>query len=147
MILRMKVLSMAMAGMALVGTSLAQQPAATTTGAAPEPDVHMQTAEPIYGLQMWIDQETGEMRAPTREEAASLRVGVQKTLGSEKTQPQLRTFKNGMLAVDLDASMLEFSVVRVEADGSLTQECVDDPKQAIKFIQAKPITPANQEEE
>lgn len=89
---------------------------------------------PIYGMQMWIDQDTGDLRAPTREEAAYFSGLIRKMFAGKATQPQPRLLKSGTLAVELGESMMEFSVVRVTEDGTLERGCVDDADQAVAFV-------------
>ena len=122
------ILFIAIGLLALGGTAWADEaPVAPVDG---EPEVKA----PIYGMQMWVDQETGDLRAPTREEAAYFSGLIRKMFAGKATQPQPRPLKSGGLAVELGESMMEFSVVRITEDGTLERGCVDDADQALAFV-------------
>ncbi len=105
------------------------QPVPSAAEAAPEA-----APMPIYGLQLWRDEVTGELRGPTAKEAAQISALMQKMFGARKTAPRVIADKSGMLSVELDESMMEFTVMRKTADGRLETDCVDDADQALELI-------------
>ncbi|MEM9557510.1 MAG: hypothetical protein AAGC60_24840 [Acidobacteriota bacterium] len=149
MLRRLRFVFLAMACVALACGVWAEQPVTETTTESATADAAVEPAaeRPVESMQMWVDQETGALRAPTQEEAARLSAALQRMFAAEKVAPRVRTDKSGMLAVELGTSMMEFSVVRVEEDGTLTRKCVDDAQQALEFIQAAPAPRVEREEE
>lgn len=125
---------MAVTLLALCGLVWADEAPTTTQTEAPAPAEEQVSTLPIYGMQMWIDQDTGELRAPTREEAAHLSGMIRKMFAGKAAKPEMRRLKNGTLVAELGESMMEFAVVRIAEDGSLERGCVDDAAQALEFV-------------
>ncbi len=100
---------------------------------------------PIYGLQAWIDAETGGLRAPTASEAAEMSAKWREIFGKAKAEPRMFRFKSGMMAAELDPSMFKYSVVRVDADGHLESGCAHGTDNALEFIEAAPTTSGPEE--
>jgi hypothetical protein len=99
------------------------------------------------------DAETGQLRAPTAEEAKALTATTGKVarnrLAAAKTEP--RTLSNGAVAMDLDESTLVYSVVRRNADGTISRVEVQGKEAAEKAAKAprnftKPMTAKNSRE-
>ncbi len=102
-------------------------------------------ALPIYGMQAWIDAETGDLRAPTASEAAEMSAKWREIFGKAKAEPRMFRFKSGMMAAELDPSMFKYSVVRVDADGHLESGCAHGTDNALEFIEAAPTTSGPEE--
>lgn len=100
---------------------------------------------PMYGMQAWIDPETGELRGPTAAEAAEIAAQWQAIFGKAKTEPKVFTYKSGMMSIDLDPSIMKFSVVRVDADGHLEADCAQGPHKALEFVETAASQPAREE--
>ncbi len=100
---------------------------------------------PVYGMQAWIDEETGGFRAPTAGEAAKMSAKLQQIFGKAKFEPKLFQFKNGMLAAEIDPSMFKFSVVRVDEEGHLHTNCVHGAHQALELLETTASTPTLEE--
>ena len=66
--------------------------------------------------------------------------------GKAKVEPKAFTFKSGMTGVELDASMLKYSVVRIDADGNLVPGCVKGTQQALEFVETAASDSAPEEE-
>lgn len=90
-----------------------------------------------FGAQAQIvvrDAETGQLRAPTPAEAATITAasararlsGTQFPTGAQKPV----RLPSGEDVLATDASMVNYSVVRRQADGSLARECVTGPEAA-----------------
>lgn len=91
------------------------------------------------------DAETGQLRAPTAEEAKALRAAGGRAAASASGQREIR-HKNGTVEMVLDNSTLMYSVARRNADGSITQACVQGEDKAQAATQApasfaKPLRP------
>ncbi len=91
------------------------------------------------------DAETGQLRAPTAEEAAALRASGGKAAAAASGQREIR-HKNGTVQMVLDNSTLMYSVARRNADGSISQACVQGEDKAQAATQApasfaKPLRP------
>ena len=109
-------------------------PAADTTATA-EPE---NTYQPftVLGMKVWIDPETGQMRAPTAEEAAQLAATAQQQFRTRTAAPAAapKTHANGAVSVRLDPSLMDFSVARVTSDGKTHFDCVDSLEAATALI-------------
>jgi len=137
-ILRVLKITPAIVMVLLAGAALE---AADPTGKTPAGDVDTATAMKaaavsrytpmeVYGVQVFIDQETGLMRTPTPEEAAALSAELKAQFGDIEAKTKVKVVprfeKNGMISAQLDASHLNFSVVRLQPDGKLKFECGKD---------------------
>lgn len=125
-------------------------PVATTDAdpsVASETDAELTESLPIYGMQVWIDEETGQMRAPTAAEAAYV-ANLTRRMFATKAQaaPKAVVHENGMTSVELGTEFLEFSMVRILPDGSLEHECVDHAEHVHSFL-AHSAQPAAREEQ
>ncbi len=109
-----------------------------TTEPAPQAAPQPQTTdgEPMYvaGMQVAIDETTGELRPATAEEAANLAQQWRQIFVPRKAAPRAFTTKSGATAVELPNDMLKFSVVRIEADGTLTTGEAHGQQNAREFI-------------
>lgn len=98
-----------------------------------------QDSAPLAGMTVFIDEETGEFRAPTAEEAAELSAAMQRMLSpasrsaSAETVSQ-RKLANGAVGARLGASQMVFTVATIGADGKITQSCAHGPEQAKEYL-------------
>jgi hypothetical protein len=82
----------------------------------------------IFGVQVFIDPETGELRAPSPEEAAALAAEMQRQFGvRSKSAPEPRqvTLADGTVMMELDPSLYSVSVARVLPDGTVSFDCLE----------------------
>lgn len=82
-------------------------------------------AAPLLGLRVFRDPVTGQLRPPTREEAAALA----RTTEAEAAPESAPVFEvvehpDGMKSVDLKGAFMNSVVVTRNADGSVTFRCV-----------------------
>ena len=105
---------------------------------------------PVAGMTIFIDEETGNFRAPTAEEAALFSAELQKVFSSaeDAAAPQevfspaegaaapqaARASANGIKRVNLGLSQLQFSTVTIGSDGKVNQECNHDVDKAMAHI-------------
>lgn len=102
--------------------SQAAAPAAEVSAAAPG-----SAPVKIFGVQVFIDPETGLVRAPSPEEAAALSAEMQRQFGARSkaaTEPRQVTLAGGAVMAELDPSLYSVSVARVLPDGTVSFECV-----------------------
>lgn len=106
-------------------TAVASQPV-TSSDEAPEATVT------IGGMQVGVDPETGEIQPLSKAEAAKLAREMRKLFKPRK----LERIENadGSLSAVVSPNVLRYSVARVEADGTVSQDCVESPDAALEFV-------------
>ncbi|MEM7482555.1 MAG: hypothetical protein AAF481_15370 [Acidobacteriota bacterium] len=86
----------------------------------------------MQGMRAYLDSETGELRAPTRDELAadSLAASI-----PERTDAGLSAVRmaDGRLKADLQGRYMSYSVARIDADGGVEQDCVNHASAAEAF--------------
>ena len=88
-----------------------------------------------------IDPATGQLRAPTPEELRALMAGSRQALAGEGevTVTTVETLPDGRKRARLGPEYFRWSVVKVNADGSLTFDCL--PMKGISIAPATPAAP------
>jgi len=99
----------------------------------------------VPGLRAFRDPETGQLRAPTAEEAAALTRLLASALAIPGTSPVVQ-HANGMLSVQLGEEYMNDVVVRRNPDGTLAWVCVPHP-QSGGVLQAPPAKSPELEKE
>ncbi len=91
------------------------------------------------------DSVTGELRAPTAEEAKTLeaaktgkRAAAPVGILSGRADPQPQRLPNGTVAQELTTDTMMYSVARKNADGTISQYCVTGDDAAQRLVKAKP---------
>lgn len=125
-------------------TSLQWRPAMAAAAVAVAAGAPM-AASAAEQAQVVRDAETGQLRAPTAEEAAALRAAAGKSASTTSAPREIR-HKNGAVEMVLDNSTLMYSVARRHADGSISQACVQGEDKAVAATRvpasfAKPLRP------
>jgi hypothetical protein len=128
---------------AAVLAALAPPLRADDARACPAIDPPAVTARSQTGLRVFRDPETGQLRQPTREEAAEL--ARAETEAAQESEPIFVVVEHpdGMRSVDLQGAFMQSVVVTRNADGSLTFRCVPArlaaaPAPAAPVPQARP---------
>jgi hypothetical protein len=93
------------------------------------------------GQQAAIDPQTGKLREPTPEEARRLSEGMKEHLKPSKTAPRVVQLADGTLSMELTEEHLDFTVVKVNPDGTLSMECVKGASAAKAFVGAATGSP------
>jgi hypothetical protein len=90
------------------------------------------------GQPVVLDRQTGESRPLTRQEAETLAQGIKQLVNpTDEGLVQVR-HANGMVSMDLQGHYQNVSVARIEADGSVSQSCVNDLESAASFFDIDP---------
>jgi len=108
------------------------------TPAAPAPKA-AKPAPAAPRMVVAIDPATGELRAPTPEELRALMAGSRQALAGEGEVTTVETLPDGRKRARLGPEYFRWSVVRVNADGSLTFDCL--PMKGISIAPATPAAP------
>ena len=106
-------------------------PAATPASKAAKP------ASAAPRMVVAIDPATGELRAPTPEGLRALMAGSGGALLQAGGPTTVETLPDGRKRARLGPEFFRWSVVKVNADGSLTFDCIP-----IKGVSTAPATPA-----
>ena len=90
------------------------------------------------------DTQTGQLRAPTADEAKAMDAHAARSkrsapvgLYSGKVNPQPVLKADGAVMQELDTSSLMYSVARRNADGSVSQYCVNGEDAAMRLVKGK----------
>lgn len=93
------------------------------------------------------DAETGQLRAPTAAEAAALRgkpAAAALRSAAPAAEPLQRKLANGAVMAEVPESLMQFTVVTRQADGTLTRACVQGAEVAAQMATkpqfAKPLS-------
>jgi hypothetical protein len=94
------------------------------TRACPAIDPPASAVRSQAALRVFRDPETGQLRQPTREEAAELARAAAEA--AQESEPIFLVVEHpdGMKSVDLQGALMQSVVVTRNADGSLTFRCV-----------------------
>ena len=112
--------------------ALAEEPAAEEA---------VSTAVQFAGMQLHLDPETGEMRAPSAEEARQLAKVMHQRFGRHLTTHAPSPDKNGDLQVVLGLEHFNFTVVSLDADGAPVTHCHDDLASAAEALASESLLP------
>lgn len=90
------------------------------------------------------DDAASPLRAPTAAESQALqpaaRSGPAVGMITGRVNPQPVRYKNGSVGQELDASTMMYTVARRNADGSISQYCVEGPDAAQHVIHGTGVT-------
>jgi len=104
---------------------IAAEPSASPRTPAEESSV---TVSPfVYGMRVWIDPETGEIRQPTKaeREAVAERASEQRRLNKSSEGLVIQYRKDGSKFVDLEGRFMHSLVLTRSEEGTLTLRCDD----------------------
>src|SRR5215207_6539164 len=90
------------------------------------------------GQTIVLDRQTGETRPLTPQESETLAEGLRQLINpTDEGLVQVR-HANGMVSMNLEGHYQNVSVARKEADGSVSQACVNDLESAASFFDIDP---------
>jgi hypothetical protein len=87
------------------------------------------------GQQAAIDPQTGTLREPTPEEARRLSESTKALLKPSK-EPRAVQYPDGTISLETTEEQLDFTVVKVNPDGTLSMECVKGANAANAIVGA-----------
>lgn len=87
------------------------------------------------GQQVAVDPQTGKIRQPTNEEIKQLTDALKLNDSVEGLSPV--TLDNGATMVDLQDRMQSVAIAKINADGTVSEACVKNGKQASSFLKNK----------
>jgi len=103
------------------------------------PSASRYTPMEIYGVQVFIDSETGLMRTPTPDEAAALSAELRSRFADRaprtKSLAAPVVHADGAISMELDPSLFNFSVVQIQPDGELKFECTKGHDHASELVE------------
>ena len=101
------------------------------------------------GLRVVKDPVTGQLRAPTAEEIKAMQDQENKAKAAQRSAPAARTMPRrnayGGLSHNVGERFMTYSVVRRDADGNLTMQCVTGAEAAEQAL-TQASAPAGQED-
>jgi len=119
---------------------------ASDTKTAPQPTTKPETSNRSRhyvtsneaGQTIVLDRQTGQTRPLTQEEARTLAEGI-KQLVNQSTEGLVQIHHaNGMVSMDLQGRFQNVLLAKREADGTISQSCVDNVDAAAAFFEIDP---------
>ena len=98
---------------------------------------HYVTSNPA-GQPVVLNRQTGESRPLTPQEAATLAEGIKQLVNPTADGLVQVRHANGGVSMDLQGHFQNVSLAKKEADGSITQSCVNDLESAADFFEIDP---------
>lgn len=86
------------------------------------------------GLRVYLDPTTGKVKQPTPGEIRVLDQALASLPAHELKNVQATQYADGTVSVSLQGAYMNYALVRVNADGSMSQACVDDAATADNFL-------------
>jgi len=117
-----------------------------STKTTPEPTMKPETSNRsrnyvtsnAAGQTIVLDRQTGQTRPLTQEEARTLAEGI-KQLVNQSTEGLVQIHHaNGMVSMDLQGRFQNVLLAKREADGTISQSCVDNVDAAAAFFEIDP---------
>lgn len=125
-------------------TVISRQKGRTTQAANREPAKAAATSTRTFvtrrvgNQNILINQQTGEVKPLTQEEAQRLANGLAPMLDNSTDGLTQVRHADGSVSMDLQGRFQNVTVARVNADGTIDQSCVDNPRAAAKFFRIDP---------
>jgi hypothetical protein len=85
-----------------------------------------------------LDSQTGQVRPLTQEEAQRMADGIKRLVNQSTDGLQYVRHADGSVSVDLQDRFQNIAVQKRNADGTLTQACIDNPEAAANFFEIDP---------
>lgn len=98
----------------------------------PKPAQKQVEAVSQSGMRVFKDPVTGELREPTDAERLALQQSL--SLSGSETPVQVVRNPDGSLSATLGPAQMSYSVLRKNADGAITMECVTGEKNAAALL-------------
>ena len=111
---------------------------AETPGAVAENSGKKYVTVKVAGREVQVDPQTGQIKPLSPEEAKRLADGLKVMLNNSTEGLVEVHHADGSVSMDLQGRFQHVMVARIEADGTLTQSCVDNPEAAASFFGIDP---------
>jgi hypothetical protein len=86
------------------------------------------------GLRVYVDPATGKIKQPTPAEVRALDQAIASLPSRELKSFQATQYSDGTVSIALNGAFMNYALVRINADGSVSQACVDDAAAADAFL-------------
>ena len=90
------------------------------------------------GRTVVLDRQTGETRPLTPQEAQTLAEGIKQLVNPSSEGLVEVRHANGMVSMDLQGHFQNVTLAKREADGTVSQSCVNDLESAADFFEIDP---------
>ncbi|MEJ7713280.1 MAG: hypothetical protein WKF84_26395 [Pyrinomonadaceae bacterium] len=118
----------------LTQTTVVTAPAGRNASTAAQSKVQDEVTVDIGGSQVAIDPRTGKLRQPTPEEARALAQSMQKLLSRSSKALTVTRHPDGTESVNVKGRFLNFSMAKMNADGTTSTACVDSAEETAAFL-------------
>ena len=88
----------------------------------------------VAGQNVQVDPQTGRISPMSPEDARRMAEGLRSMLNKSTDGLVQEQHADGSVSMDLQGRFQNVAVARVEADGTVTQSCIDQPQQAAAFF-------------
>jgi len=92
----------------------------------------------VAGQDVQVNPATGQVRTMSREEAQRMADGLKRMLNKSSEGLVQEQHPDGSVSMDLQGRFQNVAVARTEADGTVTESCIDQPQQAASFFGIEP---------
>ncbi len=86
------------------------------------------------GLRVFIDPATGKIKQPTPAEMRALDEAIASLPTRDLRSAQVTQYADGSVSITNDGSLMSYAMARINADGSVSQACIDDAAAADAFL-------------
>jgi hypothetical protein len=86
------------------------------------------------GLRVYVDPATGKIKQPTPAEARALDEAIASLPTRDLRSAQVTQHADGSVSITNDGSLMNYAMVRINADGSVSQACIDNAAAADAFL-------------
>ena len=86
------------------------------------------------GLRVFVDPATGKIKQPTAAEMRALDAAIASLPTQELRSATATQYSDGSVSITNDGSLMNYAMVRINADGSVSQACIDDAAAADAFL-------------
>lgn len=114
-----------------------QRRATATSNPAKTTGNHFVTVK-VAGRDVQFDPQTGQIKPLTADEAQQLAAGLKTMLNKSTDGLVQEQHPDGTVSMDLQGRFQNVAVAKVNADGTLSQSCVDNPEAAASFFGIDP---------
>ena len=119
-------------------TSQAKNSASGPNGELLKNNAHANIALRVASQQVPIDEQTGQIRPLTQEEAQRLAAGINELVNQSTDGLRAVRHADGSVSMDLDGHFQNVIVAKKNEDGTVSQSCVDNRQTAAEFFGIDP---------